>query len=88
MNRNELFSDELIEKYENTNLDKVKINKHIGDDIKTLEKNYTILLDYCCELENRNQLLKNKIERLERWINIYESREKERESVYGIHSMS
>ena len=41
----------------------IKINPHLTNDIVLLKKYYTLLLDYICELEERNRKLKKEIER-------------------------
>lgn len=41
----------------------IKINPHLTNDIVLLKKYYTLLLDYICELEERNRKLKKELER-------------------------
>ena len=41
----------------------IKINPHLTNDIVLLKKYYTLLLDYICELEERNKKLQKELER-------------------------
>ena len=40
----------------------IKINPHLTNNIVLLKKYYTLLLDYVCELEERNRKLKKELE--------------------------
>ena len=54
-------------------LDSVKPNKYISDDLITLKKHYTLLLDYISVLEKRNDKLKIENERLNQKIYLMEN---------------
>lgn len=41
----------------------IKINPHLTNNIVLLKKYYTLLLDYVCELEERNKKLQKELER-------------------------
>lgn len=41
----------------------IKINPHLTNNIVLLKKYYTLLLDYTCELEEKNDKLKKELER-------------------------
>lgn len=41
----------------------VKINPHLTNDIVLLKTYYTLLLDYVCELERKNDRLKRELEK-------------------------
>lgn len=72
MNYKDFFPD-LIEDDEN-----VVINNYIADDITTLKKNYTILLDYSKNLEKKIYKQKLKIAKLEKRIKCYEVKKDEK----------
>lgn len=71
--RGELFEgNEIIEEIEEIeeideieNIEDDNVNNLISQDLKTLQKNYTILLEYVIELEKRNSLLKEKLRKME-----------------------
>lgn len=71
MNYKDFFPD-LIEDDEN-----VVINNYIADDITTLKKNYTILLDYSKNLEKKIYKQNLKIAKLEKIIKCYEVKKDE-----------
>lgn len=72
MNYKDFFPD-LIEEDEN-----VVINNYIADDITTLKKNYTILLNYSKALEKKIYKQKLKIAKLEKIIKCYEVKKDEK----------
>lgn len=54
---------------------KVKINNCISNDLETLKRNYSILLDYVSELESRLNKKNKIIEFLNRRLNYFEMKE-------------
>lgn len=50
-----------------------KLNPYISDDLTTLQNNYSIILDYVLELEDRVDKYKKQIEILNRKLNYFES---------------
>lgn len=54
-------------------IDNVKINNFISDDLETLQKHYTILLEYVKQLENNNLRLNETITRLNRKMEFYKN---------------
>lgn len=78
--RGELFEENEIVDFVEEDIDEYpeyeeKLNPLLSSDIIELQKQHVILLDYVKELEKRNIKLKEKIERLERIVNYYESEE-------------
>ena len=63
-NENEII-DEIEEIDEIEDIEDDNVNNLISQDLKTLQKNYTILLEYVMELEKRNSLLKEKLRKME-----------------------
>ena len=62
------FSKRFYEYVDSIDIDTVIANPDIANDIDLLEKHYTLLLDYCYELENNNRLYKEKYQILNRRI--------------------
>lgn len=54
---------------DNVNVDKVIANPDIANDLDLLQKHYTILLDYYCDLEENNDKQKQIIKAKDRNIN-------------------
>lgn len=71
----ELFDIDSVEQYRNENiidLNNIIVNPYLSNDVETLQKYYTILLDYVCDLEEKLKILKYenmKIKRKLFWIN-------------------
>ena len=62
------FSKRFRDYLENIDFTNVISNKYISNDLETLQKHYTILLDFCYDLMEKNDKQKEKNEILERKI--------------------
>lgn len=60
------FSKRFYEYTENIDVNKVIANPKIANDLDLLQKHYTILLDYCYDLEDKNRLLTEKMATFDR----------------------
>lgn len=69
--RGELFEENEIIEDEYADYEE-QLNPLLSDNVLTLQKQHMILLQYIIELESKNIILKNEIERLKRRINYYE----------------
>lgn len=68
------FSKRFIDHLDRIDFTKVISNDKISNDLETLQKHYTILLDFCYDLMNKNDETIEKMEILER--NLYWKNEK------------
>lgn len=66
--REQDFSKRFNDYVDSVDITKVIANPEIANDIDLLQKHYTILLDYCYDLEDKNRLYKEKLGVLDRQI--------------------
>lgn len=75
--KNNQMSDELIFRLSRGR--DVEINPYISNDFKRLREHYTILLEYCKELENKITIIQNERDIFERKMNWLNRKLNERE---------